>query len=208
MVRHALFLLAAVCAAAARAGEAGAGVGWQSGSEAPAATAPPLRRQLQAAPPARPKDYFVEITTGTCESMGHAVIEDGAECKQAAELFAFAITWGPNGGYSDVVDGCSVRGKDSLFIILPKGCIKGSPTPEWVPGANSKATCECTVWQSCFCRKNQASGWGSLFLLCGGVVLAGYVGGGFALGRNQGREPEGAGPAGAMAVHPHISQWR
>ena len=63
-----------------------------------------VHRRLQVA---RPKSYFVEVSSGTCEMAGHTPIEDGPECKQAAELWGVKITWGPNGGYHDVVDGCS-----------------------------------------------------------------------------------------------------
>ncbi len=162
-------------------------------------------RRLQVA---RPKTYFVEVTTGTCEDAGHSAIEDGPECKQAAELWGFKITWGPNGGYHDVVDGCSIRGKESAFLIPPAGCVKGSPTPEWVPGANGKATCTCTDWQPCMCRAATASGWGSAFLLVFTLIGIGYLGGGIAIGSKQGRKPHGTGPAGMFAIHPHYMQWR
>ena len=120
----------------------------------------------------------------------------------------FKITWGPNGGYEDVVDGCSIRGKENAFLIPPKGCIKGHTTPEWVPGANGKATCTCTDWQPCMCRAAAASGWGSVFLLTSAIISMGYVGLGLLHGQRQGRESDGAGPAALLAMHPHITQWR
>ncbi len=162
-------------------------------------------RRLQVA---RPKTYFVEVTTGTCESAGHSAIQDGAECKQAAELWGFKITWGPNGGFHDVVDGCSIRGKEQAFIIPPAGCVKGSSTPEWVPGANGKATCTCTDWQPCMCRAAAPSGWGSMFLLVFTLIGMGYLGGGLALGSKQGRKPTVTGPTGMFAIHPHYTRWR
>ena len=161
-------------------------------------------RRLQVA---RPKSYFVEVTAGTCESNGHAVIEDGPECKQAAELWGFKITWGPNGGFHDVVDGCSIRFKEQAFIIKPEECLKGSTTPDWVPGANGKATCTCTDWQPCICRAAAASGWGSAFLLVLTLIGLGYFGGGLALGSKQGRKPAGSGPMAALAIHPHCMKW-
>ena len=161
-------------------------------------------RRLQVA---RPKSYFVEVTSGTCESNGHVAIEDGPECKQAAELWGFKITWGPNGGFHDVVDGCSIRGKEQAFIIVPKGCVKGSTTPDWVPGANGKATCTCTDWQPCICRAAAASGWGSAFLLVFTVIGLGYFGGGLVFGSKQGRKPAGSGPTAVLAIHPHCMKW-
>lgn len=162
-------------------------------------------RRLQVA---RPKSFFVEVSSGTCESAGHVTIEDGPECKQAAELWGYQITWGPNGGFKDVVDGCSIRGKTDAFLIKPAGCIKGAPTPEWVPGANGKATCTCTEWQPCMCRASTSSGWGSIFLLMFLLVTSAYVGSGLAFGWKQGRKPLGqAGPKGLLAIHPHFSQW-
>ena len=57
--------------------------------EPEASSVEPVRRQLQVA---RPKSYFVEVSSGTCETNGHVTIEDGPECKQAAELWV-SCSW-------------------------------------------------------------------------------------------------------------------
>jgi hypothetical protein len=150
---------------------------------------------------------FVRVTTTTCADNGHAIITEHAECSQAAAAHSDKVTWGPNGGFADVVDGCSIRDATQLFDNAEKTCKPGISTPEWVPGANGKATCTCTAWQPCFCRRRSlASRWGAAFLVLAAAASVLYAGGGFALGRSQGRRAA-AGPAGALAVHPHFAQW-
>ena len=50
------------------------------------------------------------------------------------------------------------------------------------------------------------SQWGFFFLLFSAIGAVLYLGGGFALGRRQGRDAQ-SGAAGQLAVHPHHAQW-
>ena len=104
---------------------------------------------------------YVKVASGTCESNQHLPIESKPECTAALqEVDHLTVTWGPNGGFHDVVDGCSVRDKTQLFCNDKKTCVKGSSTPDWVPGANGKATCACSAWQPClFWMGESAAAW-------------------------------------------------
>ena len=97
---------------------------------------------------------YVAIPSGTCESAGHTPLGTKSECIAALDL-GYQQSWGPHGGYSDVVDGCSVRFGDNLFLNQPGICHAGSTTPGWIPDLNGVADCQCSAYQPCLC---QASG--------------------------------------------------
>ena len=71
--------------------------------EPEASSVEPVRRQLQVA---RPKSYFVEVSSGTCETHGHVTIEDGPECKQAAELWV-SCSWIAVADCTTAADSCT-----------------------------------------------------------------------------------------------------
>jgi hypothetical protein len=148
--------------------------------------------------------------SGTCEDSHVEPVTTKEDCTEAAQKFGYKVDWGPNDGFKDVVDGCSIRGGTQAFQNTAGTCVLGTSTPDWVPGANGKATCSCTEWQPCLCvRPFLESHWGSAILLILGLTGALYTGGGLALGRSQGRRPAaGMGPiAGRLTVHPHWPQW-
>ena len=179
-------------------------------------------RRLQPVPPpvapppppgAAPRS-FAKITEGTCEVHGFSDITEKEDCAQAATAYDYKVDWGPNGGFHDVVDGCSIRGNTQAFCNTAKTCVLGSSTPEWVPGANGKATCSCTEWQPCLCERSLwGSRWGSALLVVAALILIPYVGVGVAAGRRQGRGGQAAAAAaplglGALAAHPHFDKWK
>jgi hypothetical protein len=172
---------------------------------------PHHRRSLQGgfgpAESAKQLVSYARVVEGTCESNHFEIIITKEQCKEAASAFSLKLTWGPSGGYTDVVDGCSIRGSDSAFQIDAGGCVKGSSTPDWVPGAHGKATCACTEWQPCLCiRPYLDSYWGSAVVLLIAVVALLYVGGGIIMGRLQ-RGGSAHKEAGLLGAHPHITKW-
>ena len=71
-----------------------------------------------------PKDTvstYKVVTSGTCESNGYKRIMDKDTCKAAAADAGFVYDWGPEGGYKDLVDGCSYRWNLSLFLNSKAG---------------------------------------------------------------------------------------
>ena len=52
--------------------------------------------------------YF-EVKSDSCETFGYKSIFTTDECSEAAAELGRTVTWGPYGGYKDVVDGCSAR---------------------------------------------------------------------------------------------------
>ena len=79
------------------------------------------------------------VTTGTCESNGYTRIVDEDMCKAAATAAGFGVTWGPHGGYADVVDGCTMRRSSQLFLNPPGTCSK-NVISSWA----SKNDCDCS----------------------------------------------------------------
>merc|ERR1712110_1100764 len=60
---------------------------------------------------------FVEIESGTCQSNGLQPLFDANECRAAfAQLNLNVRRDFGNSNFNDVVDGCSVRGRDQLFF--------------------------------------------------------------------------------------------
>jgi len=88
---------------------------------------------------------FATVTSGTCDSNGFLPIYDSLTCSSAAQALGFSISWGPHGGYPDVVGGCSVRRSFMLFI-QPKGkpCNEGSISGS-CSCAQSPNKCLCQV---------------------------------------------------------------
>jgi hypothetical protein len=95
------------------------------------------------------------VTQGTCEDIGLQRIYDQQECIDATVAQGYTITWGPYGGYADVVDGCSLRWGSQLFLQSLGVCVVGSSTPTWAI-ASGEATCECGEANQCLC-KSEAS---------------------------------------------------
>ena len=86
------------------------------------------------------------VTTGTCESNGYTRIIDGDMCEAAAKAARFTFTWGPHGGYSDVVDGCSMRGLSDLFLNPPGTCSTS------VLAQGRTHNCDCSnQYNKCLC---------------------------------------------------------
>ena len=75
------------------------------------------------------------IKYGACEDSGRVSIFDNDECTKALKATDYSITWGPNGNFPDVVDGCSIRSGSSAFLNNKGRCTVGASTPDWVPGA-------------------------------------------------------------------------
>eukprot|EP00798_Chlamydomonas_sp_ICE-L_P026782 gene26782-4368_t len=74
------------------------------------------------------------IKSGACEDSGRVSIFDNDECTKALKTTDYSITWGPNGNFPDVVDGCSIRSGSSAFLNNKGRCTVGASTPDWVPG--------------------------------------------------------------------------
>jgi len=91
---------------------------------------------------------YVKINSGTCTSSGHLPIGDSETCAAAASALGFSITWGPHGGYPDVIEGCSVRGGSMLFI-QPVGF---DCTQMHIP-----FSCSCGQMQTCLCKLTAAA---------------------------------------------------
>jgi len=89
-----------------------------------------------------PLEYF-EMASGSCSSAGGETITEKSECSAAAKELGFGITWGPNGGYPDVVNGCSVRGGNMLFLNSITDCKEGT-----IAGS-----CSCGSMNTCLCKR-------------------------------------------------------
>merc|ERR1712154_618581 len=59
-------------------------------------------------PSTAPVEY-IEVTSESCETFGYFTITDSQDCIDAAIFLGRTITWGPYGGWNDVVTGCSAR---------------------------------------------------------------------------------------------------
>lgn len=93
------------------------------------------------------KTPYRKVSSGTCASNGYSAIFDKVECKQVAKKFGFKITWGPHGGYPDVVNGCSVRSDYQLFLNPKDKCNPNSHVTHW-----TYTSCKCTDWMPCLCK--------------------------------------------------------
>jgi len=91
-----------------------------------------------------------EVSTKTCEYHGLVTIEDKEECRQAAVSMGRTISWGPHGGYKDVVDGCSARSSVSsshMFVNKMGTCDPNESIDGW-----TYTGCMCTDWMPCLCK--------------------------------------------------------
>lgn len=74
---------------------------------------------------------YIRVSSGSCEDSGYERIYDQSTCIEAAASFGYTITWGPHGGYSEVVNGCSVRYSSQLFLNPPDKCDPTFNTDHW-----------------------------------------------------------------------------
>jgi len=101
---------------------------------------------LPASLPLTSEDQYKLVTSGTCADYGYKTIYDSSKCKAAASSLGKIITWGPYGGYEDVVDGCSLRG-DGLFLNPVDIC-----NSTFLIGFWTYTGCQCVDKQPCFCE--------------------------------------------------------
>eukprot|EP00527_Entomoneis_sp_CCMP2396_P002231 CAMPEP_0198147234 /NCGR_PEP_ID=MMETSP1443-20131203/34011_1 /TAXON_ID=186043 /ORGANISM="Entomoneis sp., Strain CCMP2396" /LENGTH=821 /DNA_ID=CAMNT_0043811463 /DNA_START=137 /DNA_END=2602 /DNA_ORIENTATION=- len=91
---------------------------------------------------------YTEVTSESCEFHGLKTIADVEECKSAASNLDKTVTWGPFGGYDNVVTGCSYRrgrgGGTSLFSNIL--CDPSVGPEHW-----SFTGCKCAEKQPCLC---------------------------------------------------------
>ena len=85
---------------------------------------------------------FKVVSSGTCAEAGFDNIYDPDTCTDTVRSFGKFIEWGPNGGYPDVVDGCSLRSDTQVFLNAEGTC---DPT---------LTACQCTDDQPCLCQKD------------------------------------------------------
>lgn len=91
---------------------------------------------------------FAKVVQGTCQSNGLDPIYDKSGCSAAAKSLGIKVTWGPHGGYPDVVSGCSIRGSGTvnsmLFLERDDGSCKEG---------NLKGSCSCARYpNTCLCK--------------------------------------------------------
>ena len=91
---------------------------------------------------------YREVTSGTCESNNFSPIYDDEKCSEAAKYFDYKFTWGPHGGFEDVVDGCSIRFDLFLFSNKQAGICDPAVKAKDLPHTE----CECTEWMPCLCE--------------------------------------------------------
>eukprot|EP00316_Scyphosphaera_apsteinii_P016217 CAMPEP_0119343292 /NCGR_PEP_ID=MMETSP1333-20130426/106367_1 /TAXON_ID=418940 /ORGANISM="Scyphosphaera apsteinii, Strain RCC1455" /LENGTH=385 /DNA_ID=CAMNT_0007355673 /DNA_START=249 /DNA_END=1407 /DNA_ORIENTATION=- len=86
------------------------------------------------------------VTSGSCESKNLATITSKEMCSEGAAYLGLKISWGPHGGYDDVVDGCSVRFKMHLFLN-PQGTCEDKGDHGWW----TYTGCKGTSWMPLIC---------------------------------------------------------
>ncbi|CAE8644000.1 unnamed protein product [Polarella glacialis] len=91
---------------------------------------------------------FVTLTRSTCADEGFWPILDASACLSAATSLGFNISWGPHGGYPDIVDGCSVRWESQLFHNIAGDC---DPLDDRAFARG----CRCSLLNSCICRAQE-----------------------------------------------------
>lgn len=92
---------------------------------------------------------FVEVASYSCEAHGFSTITNEDDCIEAATSLGRTITWGPHGGYEDVVDGCSARFSKSnthLFFNSDGVCDPTHAVDHW-----TYTECSCTEDHPCLC---------------------------------------------------------
>eukprot|EP00955_Chlamydomonas_euryale_P098881 365179-Chlamydomonas_euryale.AAC.4 len=97
-------------------------------------------------------EKFRAITSGTCASAGYHNIYGGGACREAAEALGHAIaedfSWLTD--VPAIVDGCSVRQGNQLFLNSAAACVEGSVN-DWASTGNSTTSCRCSSEQPCLC---------------------------------------------------------
>jgi hypothetical protein len=89
---------------------------------------------------------YIEVDSESCEFHGFKTVTDTEECTTAASKLGKTITWGPYGGYSNVVTGCSIRWDIHLFFN-PEGICDPSAYPNhW-----ASTGCKCARKEPCLC---------------------------------------------------------
>ena len=91
-----------------------------------------------------------------CETFGYETIYSSGECANAAAAVGRTVTWGPHGGYEDVVDGCSARFSYSnthLFFNSEGVCDPNAAIGHW-----TYTGCKCADWMPCICRVPSGNG--------------------------------------------------
>jgi hypothetical protein len=106
------------------------------------------------------------VESGTCESHGLEPILNQQDCqnvqgrlwlyKNETVQYAYPKNDFSHGRFSDVPDGCSLRGfGDDLFFGTLGTCIIGAPTPKWIH-IDQKARCECNPMNRCICNEKDS----------------------------------------------------
>ncbi len=94
---------------------------------------------------------YVEVTSNNCKAHGYETLTLADECQIAAKSLGRKVTWGPHGGYMDVVTGCSARFSiDNTHLFFnPVGiCDPNHAVGQW-----THTSCQCTNWMPCLCRE-------------------------------------------------------
>jgi len=89
---------------------------------------------------------YVVVYSDNCSDHGYSDISDADKCSTAASSLGYDISWGPNGGYRDVVGGCSIRFDTDLFFNAQGVCDPSESVDWW-----SYTECKCADWMPCFC---------------------------------------------------------
>ena len=100
-------------------------------------------------PTTAPVEY-IEVKSETCETFGYTAIITEQDCIDAAISLGRTITWGPYGGWDDVVTGCSARFSiedTNLFFQEPGICDPSANIGWW-----TYTGCKCADWMPCLCR--------------------------------------------------------
>ena len=93
---------------------------------------------------------YTEVTSESCEAHGYETVASSNECEEAAAQQGRIVTWGPHGGYIDVVTGCSariIRSNTHLFFNNPGVCNPNDNKDRW-----THTSCKCTTWMPCLCK--------------------------------------------------------
>merc|ERR1712183_982882 len=94
---------------------------------------------------------YVEVYEDECETAGYVTLTSADECLEAAEYLGKTITWGPHGGYTDVVTGCSIRFNSDLFFNNPGVCDPDAGIDGW-----TYTGCKCANWMPCICGQTSS----------------------------------------------------
>lgn len=85
------------------------------------------------------QSVFVRVTDGTCESKGYATIYNFDRCRTASRALGLKYCYTDDVSLgSDVVEGCSIHNKGTLFQTSRDKCVDGD--------------CVCSASQPCLCE--------------------------------------------------------